>query len=168
MNKLKLGKKKLLGFMTAGAIVVTMAGSYAVWDQMTVKSTKNVTLREPVKVALNSEDYDYTESVPVGNEAGLIMESEPVTIQASNVPTDVKTKLDVAVNVYEKGSTTPATGVTAEVKNTSGTQSSTFASGTAAATGEAYTVTLTAADSTVTNITKDVDVELVGTLSVVE
>ncbi len=34
MKKWQLSKKKMLGFLTAGAIVVTMAGSYAVWDQL--------------------------------------------------------------------------------------------------------------------------------------
>ena len=33
MKKWQLSKKKMLGFLTAGAIVVTMAGSYAAWDQ---------------------------------------------------------------------------------------------------------------------------------------
>ncbi len=36
MKKWQLSKKKMLGFLTAGAIVVTMAGSYAVWISLVI------------------------------------------------------------------------------------------------------------------------------------
>ncbi len=51
MKKWQLSKKKMLGFLTAGAIVVTMAGSYAVWDQLSDSASGTVTLRNKIEVA---------------------------------------------------------------------------------------------------------------------
>lgn len=62
MNKLKLGKKKILGFMTAGAIVVTMAGSYAVWDQLEVETHKELTWSKPVITTLEMANFTPTEA----------------------------------------------------------------------------------------------------------
>lgn len=57
MNKLKLGKKKILGFVTAGAIVVTMAGSYAVWDTLNTDVSATLTLDKPVTTTLVMDDF---------------------------------------------------------------------------------------------------------------
>lgn len=68
MNKLKLGKKKILGFVTAGAIVVTMAGSYATWDTLTNTATSAaLTIDKPIELAVG--DLTYTAS---SREWGLL------------------------------------------------------------------------------------------------
>lgn len=62
MKKWQLSKKKMLGFLTAGAIVVTMAGSYAVWDQLSDSASGTVTLRNKIEVAAPTDPVTYTET----------------------------------------------------------------------------------------------------------
>lgn len=47
-------KSTLLSFATAGAIVVTSAGTYAAWDSLTDETTANITFRNPVTVTVDS------------------------------------------------------------------------------------------------------------------
>ena len=56
MSKL-LGKKQMLGLLTAGAIVVTTAGSFAMWDTLTATSTGTVTLDKPITVTATAGTY---------------------------------------------------------------------------------------------------------------
>lgn len=81
MNKLKLGKKKLLGFMTAGAIVVTMAGSYAAWDQLDTSSSKTLTWSKPVITDLTMAEFQETK---VWND--LPSYSSDITYNVSDLP----------------------------------------------------------------------------------
>ncbi|EEG75179.1 hypothetical protein [[Clostridium] hylemonae] len=46
----KLGKKKILGLLTAAAIVATTVGSFAVWDTLSTKSNGTLTVASPIVV----------------------------------------------------------------------------------------------------------------------
>ena len=54
-------KSTLLSFATAGAIVVTSAGTYAAWDTLTDDTTADITFRNPVTVTVNPT-YELTEA----------------------------------------------------------------------------------------------------------
>ncbi|GAA0799450.1 hypothetical protein GCM10008910_25750 [Faecalicatena orotica] len=99
MNKLKLGKKKILGFVTAGAIVVTMAGSYAVWDSLEDTASGSLTIDKPVTLTASALTYNVEDrtwdEVPTYT-------SEPVTFAATDVPTGTTAKVTAKVAVYDK------------------------------------------------------------------
>lgn len=101
MNKLKLGKKKILGFVTAGAIVVTMAGSYATWDTLTHKTQAELSIDKPI--TLTSTDLTYTTSERTWGDPAPTYVSDAVTFSA-NVPDDTAAKVSVTAKVYDKAS----------------------------------------------------------------
>ncbi|RHR27550.1 hypothetical protein DWX43_13725 [Clostridium sp. AF19-22AC] len=92
MNKLKLGKKKILGFVTAGAIVVTMAGSYAAWDQLTATSKTTLTIGKAISLDLVSGkelSYDAVDdNARVWGDTAPTYTSKEVQFQAENLPTE--------------------------------------------------------------------------------
>lgn len=47
----KLGKKQLLGLLTAAAITVTTVGSFAVWDTLSANTNGTLTLDKPITVS---------------------------------------------------------------------------------------------------------------------
>lgn len=74
-------KSTLLSFATAGAIVVTSAGTYAAWDSLTDETTANITFRNPVTVTVNPS-YTLGETV---SELGTLPTAEgTVTFTVSN------------------------------------------------------------------------------------
>ena len=54
-------KSTLLSLLTAAAVIVTTAGTYAVWDTLTASTTESITFRNPVTVQVNPE-YTLTET----------------------------------------------------------------------------------------------------------
>lgn len=56
----KFSKKSMLSFLTVSAIVVTMAGSYAVWDQLSDTKTVDLTLDKPVVATLTASEFKAT------------------------------------------------------------------------------------------------------------
>lgn len=48
----KFSKKSMLSFLTVSAIVVTMAGSYAVWDQLEATEVGKLTIDQPVTTSM--------------------------------------------------------------------------------------------------------------------
>ena len=145
MNKLKLGKKKILGFMTAGAIVVTMAGSYATWDNLQGTSSVNVTLRKPTTVAVTSnDDVTYTETSKLGADE-LVYNSNEITFTPTDLPTNAgKTTLTVT-GVAKKADGNVDTNVTVLVKEaetvgeaTKSSVTTSFETTTEAAAGKGY------------------------------
>lgn len=68
----KLGKKKILGLLTAAAIVATTVGSFAVWDTLSTKSNGTLTVTSPIVVqttdiAKFDETKDPSTNVPSYN-----------------------------------------------------------------------------------------------------
>lgn len=66
----KLGKKRLLGLLTATAIVATTVGSFAVWDTLTATSSGKLTVTSPIVVKTQdissfTPSRDATTNVPV-------------------------------------------------------------------------------------------------------
>lgn len=85
MKKWQLGKKKMLGFLTAGAIVVTMAGSYAVWDTLKAETeTTTLTLDKPVTTTLAMTANTFTPGTrQLGTENTY---TDSATYTVTNVP----------------------------------------------------------------------------------
>lgn len=119
MKKWQLGKKKMLGFLTAGAIVVTMAGSYAAWDQLSTDPvSQELSLRKPVTTAVVlgefSDDNNEIDKVPVYEST--------VNYTVANVPTvPAEKELQVAftttvTNTSKENAIVSAEDVTVEIK----------------------------------------------------
>lgn len=81
---MKLGKKKLLGILTAAAVVVTTVGTYAVWDTLSDTASATVDFTAPVTVTagelvmgneVDGEDgiptYTGTVTFDVENKSGV-------------------------------------------------------------------------------------------------
>lgn len=170
MNKLKLGKKKLLGFMTAGAIVVTMAGSYAVWDNLKGVSETSVTLRNPVTVEVtDSSDVSYTPDPELG-ATEVTYTSSAIKFTPTNLPTGT-TATNLKVTAVAKGTDgNVASGVTVlvaeegEAVGTSNTVTTDFATKEVAEAGKGYVVTVKA-DDPVTAPAGTYKIELTGELA---
>lgn len=138
MKKWQLSKKKMLGFLTAGAIMVTMAGSYEAWDQLSDSASGIVTLRNKIEVTAPAEAVTYTETDTEWGTAP-VYKSAPINIKATGVPTGTKTTLALTATVYKGTDTTgtPVTDVQAVIKDgNSIVTESTFNDETAAATGK--------------------------------
>lgn len=162
MKKWQLGKKKILGLLTAGAIVVTMAGSYAVWDQLTGTTSGTVTLRDKITVTVPAST---TYSSNTAWDSIPEYKSQPINIKATGIPADTKATLALEAKVYEgDGTTTEATGFTTKINDgTSDVTKTSFATPALAETGANYTVTVIPPESADT--TKTYNVVLTGTLS---
>lgn len=115
-------KSMLLSFVTAGAIIATSVGTYAAWDQMDATATGNITMRNPVSIAVESlaqptetgsigqlPTYTTTASFTVANAPTTGYQLEPtVTIKNGN---DVVTDADITVEVVDdKGTQTDVNG----------------------------------------------------------
>ena len=149
MKKWQLSKKKMLGFLTAGAIVVTMAGSYAVWDQLSDSASGTVTLRNKIEVAAPTDPVTCTETDTEWGTAP-VYKSDPINIKATGVPTDTKTTLALTATVYKGTDTTgtPVNDVEAVIKeNDLSVTSSTFNDEAEAAAGKNFTVEVTPTDA---------------------
>ena len=97
MKKWQLSKKKMLGFLTAGAIVVTMAGSYAVWDQLSDSASGTVTLRNKIEVAAPTDPVTYT---PVNDVEAVIKDGNSIVTESTfNDETAAATGKDYTVEV---------------------------------------------------------------------
>ena len=145
--KKRISKKSLLSLLTVSAIVVTMVGSYAVWDELS-KSTNaaSLTIDQATKVELTNLSY-----TPAARSdfSDPVYTSEPVTVKATNVP-NIKTELDLSATVTD-GSSNDITGdFTVVILDTADQNASVvkFADKTEAETGGAYKVKITPKDNT--------------------
>lgn len=109
-------KSTLLSLATVGTIVATSIGTFAAWDTLSVAEKGNVTITAPVTMSMNALST-FTSS----REAGVLdadvapTYTQDVTFEVASLPTDAegKYKLEVTPVVYNKGTTTIATGITA-------------------------------------------------------
>ncbi|POP32295.1 hypothetical protein C3B58_12590 [Lactonifactor longoviformis] len=111
----KLGKKQLLGILTAAAIVVTTAGSFAVWDTLSDNTSGNLTLQKPITVSAEGgtaysagtrtlgventyEASDVTFNVANNNVENTQLKLDPkVTIGTGESATDVTNQFTIAI-----------------------------------------------------------------------
>lgn len=112
MNKLTLGKKKILGFVTAGAIVVTMAGSYAVWDTLTVTTEQaELQVGKAITLALDGDNLSYDNSTADtarewNEDNPPVYSSKEVKFKASNIEAgDANIELTPSLVVITDGET---------------------------------------------------------------
>lgn len=111
----KLGKKQLLGVLTAAAITVTTVGSFAVWDTLSANTAGSLTLDKPITVSASGGATFAAGSRTLGNEntytAGDVtfnvennvektqLTLEPkITIGTSETPTDVTDQFDIVIS----------------------------------------------------------------------
>ena len=98
MKKWQLSKKKMLGFLTAGAIVVTMAGSYAVWDQLTTTGDSKLVLDKPVTTQLTlTNKFDAGER----NLGTINTYSNTATYTTANIPTDTNVEVKITPTIKD-------------------------------------------------------------------
>lgn len=112
--KKRISKKSLLSLLTVSAIVVTMAGSYAVWDQLSDSTTATLKLDKPVvaTMTLNDSftagtrtlgavnDYTNTATFKVENLDGNSVKAKLTAVVKDITdasPTDVSDEFDVTI-----------------------------------------------------------------------
>lgn len=103
----KLGKKQLLGILTAAAIVVTTVGSFAVWDTLSANTSGTLTLEKPVTVSAEGGTAYSAGTRTLGVENTY--EASDVTFKVENNVANTQLKLDPKVTI---GSGESATDVT--------------------------------------------------------
>lgn len=89
-------KSTLLSLVTAGAIVVTSAGTYAVWDQKEV-TTNTATVKIDKAVTMTATPLSFTKPTPdalVENVADLAQTST-VSVDVKDVPESVASKYEL-------------------------------------------------------------------------
>ncbi|BDF05129.1 hypothetical protein [[Clostridium] hylemonae] len=161
----KLGKKKILGLLTAAAIVATTVGSFAVWDTLTATTSNKLTLANPITTTAaladfaetNSGDYPVYEGAATFNVANvdttkLTTGKITLSTQIKDGASDVSSDFDVT---YEKkDGTAIAGGVATGITNGD----------------NEYNVKVTPKDSAKTNNLggKELTVEITGELSAVK
>lgn len=98
-------KSTLLSFVTAGAIVATSVGTYALWDQMEAK-TSDYTLKigTPIEVAVNSTNFVANTIVEPGQPQIASMSFTPANLPSTKtgkvlLSVDDETKLPKGVKV---------------------------------------------------------------------
>ena len=154
-------KSRLLSLLTAAAVIVTTAGTYAVWDTLTASTTESITFRNPVTVQVNPE-YTLTEttaSLGVGPSA-----SGDVTFTVSDTNSLAK-QLKIVPSVSGGTASTSDFDFTITDKNNlsaplSGDASSGFVDTTLDST--VYTVTVTPKNNSVAG--QNVSITLTATL----
>lgn len=144
----KLNRSKLLGLVTAGAIVVTTAFSFAAWDILSDTATGTVNIGSPVTV--EATDFSFTGS---GTETG---QDGARKLTYTTDVTFTLSESDVSPSDFSAvGSVTPATtGITA-------TAGAAQITGTTAV----VPVTVVATEGTFTSFEQDLAVQVVGTLT---
>ncbi|MGL4546917.1 hypothetical protein [Eubacterium aggregans] len=71
-----LSSKAILGIVTAVAVVVTVAGSFAAWDVLNDSESATVTYRSPVTVTATT----FTASIPTVTAISDLNETQGLTI----------------------------------------------------------------------------------------
>lgn len=169
MNKM-FSKKKMLGLLTAGAIVVTTAGSFAVWDQLEATSTGTVTLDKPVTVtAAGGTQYTST-----GHTLGVVSNyaATDVTFNIANVTEYKNVELQLTPEVKAGGTDVTEKFNIVVKEDVSGTPTEVKdAKDTTLSSSNAYTITLTPKNGDDTDLigyangNTPLDVTVTGTLS---
>ena len=106
----KIGKKQLLGILTAAAIVVTTVGTFAVWDTIEGTSTGTVTLAEPIMVT--AENMTFTEAKTMGD---LPTYSGEAVFKVANVEDLSKVRLALEATISDGETPVSNTDVTVSI-----------------------------------------------------
>ena len=154
-------KSTLLSLLTAATVIITTAGTYAVWDSLTDSTTESITFRNPVTVQVNPE-YTLTETAAsLGVDPSA---SGDVTFTVSDANSLAK-QLKIVPSVSGGTASTSDFDFTITDKNNlstalSGNASSGFVDTTLDST--VYTVTVTPKDNSVAG--QNVSITLTATL----
>lgn len=83
-------KSTLLSLVTAGAIVVTSAGTYAVWDDLNAESnTAEVTIDKAVSMSVSNLEFTPTPRTGFAVNASDLAQTTSITVDVKDVPTTV-------------------------------------------------------------------------------
>lgn len=144
----KIGKKKLLTLLTVAAVVVTMAGSYAMWDQLKVDGTGILNFDKPVAATMKVPKFTKSSSSGLSEDAPVY--TSTAVYKVENVPTGVTPKVAITPSVKD-GDTAVASDnytITIEKGGVQLTAASGVYTDANVSTGEnTYTVTITPADT---------------------
>lgn len=110
-------KSMLLSFVTAGAIIATSVGTYAAWDQMDATATGNITMRNPVSMAVEN----LTQPAETGSIGQLPTYTTTATFTVENAPT-TGYQLKPTVTIKNGDTVLTDTDITVEVEDDKGTQ----------------------------------------------
>lgn len=149
-------KSMLLSFVTAGAIIATSVGTYAVWDQLDVSKYGDLTIDKPVTMTMeNLTSFTSSRAADTLDSENAPSYTQDVTFDVNSMPdgAESKYKLNVNAKVYKDNSTTETVdGFSVEVsKATSDTNDKIEGSHT-------YTVKVTPTDNTLVDTNYDVKV----------
>lgn len=83
-------KSTLLSLVTAGAIVVTSAGTYAVWDDLNAESnTAEVTIDKAVSMSVSNLEFTPTPRTDFAENVADLAQTSVVTVDVKDVPATV-------------------------------------------------------------------------------
>ncbi|MCQ4636053.1 hypothetical protein NE619_04885 [Anaerovorax odorimutans] len=144
----KIGKKKLLTLLTVAAVVVTMAGSYAAWDQLKVDGFGTLNFDKPVAATMTVPDFTKSSSSGLSENAPVY--TSAAVYKVENVPTGVTPKVAITPSVKDGQNPVDSSNFTIAISK--GAAELTAAGGVYTdanvSTGEnTYTVTITPKDS---------------------
>ena len=160
----KLGKKKILGLLTAVAIVATTVGSFAVWDNLAANTSKTLTMTNPINTTVTMAEFgnpDTTGDFPV-------YESE-ATFTVENVDAAKLATGKITVSTVIKDGETPVTDkfnvsyTDKDGADVAGGVDTGIADG-----ANKYNVKITATDAAKDLAGKSLSVEVTGALSAVK
>lgn len=152
----KIGKKKLLTLLTVAAVVVTMAGSYAMWDQLSATDQGTLTLEKPITTTMAVKDFstpkdrDWSETPPTY--------TSEATYTTANIPADKTTKVVLTPTIKNVDQDVTSHFTVAIKKNTSpiaaGTATGTFED-TAVGASNTYSISITPIDTESDHMARD-------------
>lgn len=154
-------KNTLLSLLTATSVIITTAGTYAVWDTLTAETTESITFRNPVTITVNPE-YTLTETLASLGKTPSASGDVSFTVSDSD---SLATKLKIVPSVSGDSVSVDNFNFTITDKNNSSTAltgdaSSGFVDDTLDSTD--YTVTVTPKDKQA--VGKEVSIKLTATL----
>lgn len=165
--KKRISKKSLLSLLTVSAIVVTMAGSYAVWDQLSSKATAKLALDKPVIATMSmSSDFAASGDRTLGQERSY---TNTATFTADNIDGQ-SVKATITAKVVNKDDPTDTCGSNFDVTIAKDGTTLTDGVDTSVAATNNYTITVTpnnnisAADRQIL-ANKNLEVEVSGELT---
>lgn len=147
-------KSMFLSFVTAGAIIATSVGTYAVWDTLEATSKGIVNFGKPVTVETtdmqNPLTIDGTRTVGVDPT----FKSEPITFKTPNI--DEVTSMALEAKVYDSSDKEITSGITTKIYKDDGltevTDKIQKAELVTTDTGNKYIVKITPTDGTLTSL----------------
>lgn len=116
-------KSMLLSFVTAGAIIATSVGTYAVWDQTSVSNGTlyEVTIDKAVTMEIDNTNVQFASTRPTGEllttDGTVPEQTANINVNVKDVPDTAKDKytLETSAELFQDDGTTPVNNTEATV-----------------------------------------------------